>query len=248
MAELGRSSRPVPVPGEGLLGGPPGLCAQPAPGDRFVAGCFPARRCRCCDSFQVPAWTWAQPGGVQSASVQFSGPKRSSGPQAGDSLALTLRRQAGGVDVVIEGTGATPVMQQGRNGSSWVGQLTTASPAVLRYGAQNLSLPEAGIQSISLQGSGSSYQVQVVPMPGLPLARPVIGADGRNLVISFTTVPQLSSQTARPNLRTPAPCPRPPMPQACSPGLWRRPWEIWLWARWCCAIAVSSTSMAQRLT
>jgi type IV pilus assembly protein PilQ len=119
------------------------------------------------------------------------------------------------VDVVIEGTGATPVLQQGRNGNSWVGQLTTTSPAVLRYGAQNVSLPEAGIQSISLQGSGSTYQVQVVPMAGLPLARPVIGADGRNLVISFTTVPQLSSQTARPDLRTPG-----TVPQATyAPGL-----------------------------
>ena len=119
------------------------------------------------------------------------------------------------MDVVIAGTGATPILQQGRNGNAWAGQLTTASPAALRYGAQTLSLPEAGIQSISLQGSGSSYQVQVVPMPGLPLTRPVIGADGRNLVISFTTVPQLTSQTARPDLRTPG-----TVPQATyAPGL-----------------------------
>jgi len=158
----------------------------------------------------------SQPGNAPS--LVASNPPATSAPaapQGGISLALTLRRQAGGVDVVIEGTGATPVLQQGRNGNSWVGQLTTTSPAVLRYGAQNVSLPEAGIQSISLQGSGSTYQVQVVPMAGLPLARPVIGADGRNLVISFTTVPQLSSQTARPDLRTPG-----TVPQATyAPGL-----------------------------
>jgi type IV pilus assembly protein PilQ len=121
------------------------------------------------------------------------------------------------VDVVIEGTGATPVLQQGRNGTSWAGQLTTSSPAVLRYGAQNLSLPEAGIQSISLQGSGSTYQIQVVPLPGLPLARPVIGADGRNLVISFTTVPQLSSQSALPDLRTPGTVPQATYAPALQP-------------------------------
>ena len=138
-------------------------------------------------------------------------------PQGGVSLALSLRRSAGGVDVVIEGTGATPVLQQGRNGTSWAGQLTTSSPAVLRYGAQNLSLPEAGIQSISLQGSGSTYQIQVVPLPGLPLARPVIGADGRNLVISFTTVPQLSSQSARPDLRTPGTVPQATYAPALQP-------------------------------
>ena len=152
------------------------------------------------------------------------GPGAQPAPQGGVPLSLSLRRSAGGVDVVIEGTGATPVLQQGRNGNSWAGQLTTSSPAVLRYGAQNLSLPEAGIQSISLQGSGSTYQIQVVPLPGLPLARPVIGADGRNLVISFSTVPQLSSQSARPDLRTPGTVPQATyapalLPRAVAPPL-----------------------------
>jgi len=138
-------------------------------------------------------------------------------PQGVASLHLSLRRQAGGVEVVIEGTGATPVLQQGRNGNGWAGQLTTTSPAVLRYGAQNISLPEAGIQSISLQGSGSTYQIQVVPLPGLPLARPVIGADGRNLVISFSTVPQPSSQSARADLRTPGTVPQATYAPALQP-------------------------------
>jgi len=145
------------------------------------------------------------------------GPKAQLVPQGVASLHLSLRRQAGGVEVVIEGTGATPVLQQGRNGNSWAGQLTTTSPAVLRYGAQNLSLPEAGIQSISLQGSGSTYQIQVVPLPGLPLARPVIGADGRNLVISFSTVPQPSSQSARADLRTPGTVPQATYAPALQP-------------------------------
>lgn len=156
----------------------------------------------------------AAPGLVASNPPAISTPAT---PQGGASLALTLRRQAGGVDVVIEGTGATPVLQQGRNGNSWAGQLTTSSPAVLRYGAQNLSLPEAGIQSISLQGSGSTYTIQVVPLPGLPLARPVIGADGRNLVISFSTVPQLSSQSARADLRTPGTVPQATYAPALQP-------------------------------
>ena len=157
--------------------------------------------------------------GAASSSLQAAAtsPGAQAAPQGGVSLSLTLRRSAGGVDVVIEGTGATPVLQQGRNGNSWAGQLTTSSPAVLRYGAQNLSLPEAGIQSISLQGSGSTYSIQVVPLPGLPLARPVIGADGRNLVISFSTVPQLSSQTARPDLRTPGTVPQATYAPALQP-------------------------------
>jgi len=165
----------------------------------------------------------ATPGGAPGQ----PGPGALPAPQGGATLHLTLRRQAAGLDVVVEGTGATPVLQQGRNGNSWAGQLTTSSPVVLRYGPQNLSLPEVGIQSISLQGSGSSYQIQVVPMPGLPLERPVIGADGRNLVISFSTLPRVSGQmvqTARPDLRTPGTVPQasyaPPLqPRAVAPPL-----------------------------
>ena len=155
--------------------------------------------------------------GPSSPQAAATSPGAQAAPQGGVSLSLSLRRSTGGVDVVIEGTGATPVLQQGRNGNSWAGQLTTSSPAVLRYGAQNLSLPEAGIQSISLQGSGSTYQIQVVPLPGLPLARPVIGADGRNLVISFSTVPQLSSQSARADLRTPGTVPQATYAPALQP-------------------------------
>ena len=159
----------------------------------------------------------AQAAATSLVTASQPGPGAQPAPQGGVPLSLSLRRSAGGVDVVIEGTGATPVLQQGRNGNSWAGQLTTSSPAVLRYGAQNISLPEAGIQSISLQGSGSTYQIQVVPLPGLPLARPVIGADGRNLVISFSTVPQLSSQSARVDLRTPGTVPQATYAPALQP-------------------------------
>ena len=192
-AELFNSAVPLP----GALAGPGASRSKAAPTSQQVKA--------------TGLIASGQPGpGVQSAPQ--GGP-----PQAGASLFLSLRRSAGGVDMVIEGTGATPVLQQGFNGTSWVGQLTTSSPAALRYGSQKLSLPEAGIQSISLQGSGSSYQVQVVPLPGLPLARPVIGADGRNLVISFSTVSQLTTQTARPDLRTPGKVPQPTYAPALQP-------------------------------
>jgi type IV pilus assembly protein PilQ len=45
----------------------------------------------------------------------------------------------------------------------------------------------------------------------------VIGADGRNLVISFSTVPQLSSQSARADLRTPGTVPQATYAPALQP-------------------------------
>lgn len=156
----------------------------------------------------------AAPLSVQPASAAGSGP-----------LALSLRRSTGAVEIVIEGTGLAPVLQQGTMaGGGWAGQLRTATPSGLRLGPQRLSLPEAGLQLVSFQGSGNTFQIQVEPMPGAPLGRPVVSADGRNLVITFATVPQVSEQTARLDLRTPGAVPQPSyapplQPRAVAPPL-----------------------------
>lgn len=149
--------------------------------------------------------------GVESAQQ----PNASSQPllaQAGaaaGTLELRVRRQSDGLDLVIEGTGAGPQLQQNVSGSTWQGRLITASPNGLRRGPQRLSLPELGLQSISIDGSGSVFRIDVTPMPGVPLARPVVSADGRNLILSFPASPQVSLQTLRPNLDTPGRVPQP---------------------------------------
>jgi type IV pilus assembly protein PilQ len=143
---------------------------------------------------------------------------------AAGSLALTLRRSTDGVELVIEGTGAAPVLQQSRDGQSWRGDLQIAAPGSLRLGPQRITLPEAGLQSVSLDGSGRDYQLQVVPMPGAPLGRPVVSADGRNLIVSFSTQLQSTDQSVRFNLRQPGAVPQPSyapplQPRAVAPPL-----------------------------
>ena len=139
-------------------------------------------------------------------------------------MALTMRRTAGAVELVIQGTGAGPVLQQGAAAGAWIGQLRTPAATALRFGPQRIALPEAGLQSVSLSGSGSDYQLQVVPMPGAPLSRPVVSADGKNLVISFATAPQVTDQAARLDLRQPGTVPQPSFapplqPRAVAPPL-----------------------------
>ena len=112
-------------------------------------------------------------------------------------MQLQVRRLGNSVELVVEGAGPRPLLQQSSRGSSWQGQLSTASPTALRVGPQRISLPELGIQSVSLDGSGSSYSLSVIPMPGLPLARPVVSADGLNLILAFPTATQASLQTNR---------------------------------------------------
>ena len=139
-------------------------------------------------------------------------------------MVLRIRRSQGTVELVIEGTGAAPVLQQGPNGSGWQASLRTDSPTNLRLGPQSLSLPELGLQAVTFTGSGRDYQLQITPTSGFPLARPVVSADGRNLVIAFSTPPQFSNQTSRLDLRTPGTVPvptyAPPLqPRAVAPPL-----------------------------
>ena len=125
-------------------------------------------------------------------------------PVATGSMQLQVRRLGNSVELVVEGAGPGPQLQQSSRGSGWQGQLLTATPTGLRFGPQRISLPELGIQSVSLDGSGSNYSLSVTPMPGVPLARPVVSADGLNLILAFPTAPQASLQTNRLDLSQPA--------------------------------------------
>jgi type IV pilus assembly protein PilQ len=142
----------------------------------------------------------------------------------GGSLQLRVRRMPDALELVIEGTGAAPQLQQSSSGSGWEGQLVTAQATGLRVGPQRLSLPEVGLQTITLEGSGRSYRVAVTPMPGYPVGRPVVSADGNNLILSFPSAAQATLQTNRLDLtspgRVPQPAYAPPLqPRAVAPPL-----------------------------
>lgn len=145
-------------------------------------------------------------------------------PQGGGSIQLKVRRQADAVELVVEGTGAGPQLQQSSSGNVWLGQVIIGTPGALRVGPQRLTIPELGLQSVSLEGSGTSYRLAVTPMQGVPLGRPVVSADGRNLIISFPASPQVSSTTARFDITQPGRIPGqaaiPPLqPRAVAPPL-----------------------------
>jgi type IV pilus assembly protein PilQ len=141
------------------------------------------------------------------------------------SLQLKVRRLPDAIEMIIEGTGPGPQLQQGGSGSGWQGQLFMATPAALRVGPQRLSLPEVGLQSISFDGGGQSFSLAVTPAPGINLGRPVVSADGRDLILTFASpVPQASLQTNRLNMAQPGAVPlptyAPPLqPRAVAPPL-----------------------------
>ncbi|MEB3319374.1 MAG: hypothetical protein VKI63_00345 [Cyanobium sp.] len=144
---------------------------------------------------------------------------------AATTVQLKVRRLPDAIELVIEGTGPGPQLQQSGSGPGWQGQVITAMPAVLRVGPQQLSLPEVGFQSISFSGVDRVFSLTVSPSPGVNLGRPVVSADGRDLILTFASpVPQARLEVSRFNLAQPGAVPlpsyAPPLqPRAVAPPL-----------------------------
>ena len=123
-------------------------------------------------------------------------------------MQLAVRRLPDGVELVISGTGAAPQVRQSLDGNRWQGQILTSQPAALRFGAQRLSMPELGLQLVSLQGSGTAFQLDILAANGLPVRRPTVSADGQNLILTFAAPAQVVQQTARLDLNQPGSIPQ----------------------------------------
>lgn len=145
--------------------------------------------------------------------------------QSQGSMNLRLRRGNQGVELVIEGVGDQPLLQQRLNGQVWEGSLQTQGAPGVRNGQVRLTDPVIGIQSATLVGSGSSYALKVTPSPGRPLQDPVVSANGRDLILKFPgLVAAPTLQTGRLNLNMPGRVPQtqyaPPLrPRAVAPPL-----------------------------
>lgn len=128
------------------------------------------------------------------------GPVRVVAPAA---MGLKVRRVRDAVEVVVENAGTGPQLEQTTRGTSWIGRLYTSRPSILPNGPQQIGVPEAGFQSISLDGGGTIYNLQVTPVAGFGVGRPLVSADGRDLVLSFPAPIQPSLQTMRSNVLVP---------------------------------------------
>jgi type IV pilus assembly protein PilQ len=155
--------------------------------------------------------------GGNPAAAASSGPPEALSPPISGSVEMKLRRLPGSVELVIEGTGAAPQLQQSASGYVWKGLLLTSQTNGLRLGPQRLALPEAGFESFSLEGSGRVYRIAVTPMPGMAVPRPVVSADGRSLVLSFNAPSRPQSQTRTPSLNTPGMVDQPAVLPALQP-------------------------------
>lgn len=169
---------------------------------------------------QLPLSTSAQnaqplPNGAASSSASPAVP-------AGGAIEMRVRRLPDAVELVIQGVGSSPQLQQSIRGANWEGILFLAEPGSLRRGPQSISLAEAGFQNISISGTGRGYRLQITPTSGGAVPRPVVSADGRDLILSFSAPSQPRLQTLQPSVTTPGWVPQtsfvPPLqPRAVAP-------------------------------
>jgi len=158
-------------------------------------------------SLLAAALIGASPAFAVAAGAQQAAPTAGTAPTTVEvrrrGMEMKVRRLSDSVEVVLAGVGAAPQLFQTTRGSTWEGRVMTPGPVSLRMGPQRLSLPEAGLQSISLDGSGNTFSVVVTPVPGYPVGRPVVSADGRDLILTFAASVQPTLQTSSPNLTAP---------------------------------------------
>ena len=178
----------------------------------------------------LPAISMAQASGLAAPRSGTGGAANSASGQAAatpvaGAMQLKVRRLSDSVELVIEGAGMAPQLRQSGGATGWQGDLTVASTSGLRVGPQRLSIPELGFQTITFDGSGSNYRIGINPVAGAPLGRPVVSADGQNLILSFpATSNSAGLPVARFNATQPGFIPRPAavpplQPRAVAPPL-----------------------------
>ena len=82
--------------------------------------------------------------------------------QTASPVALKLRKEPKHLDVIITGIGdSARVVQERSRATSWRGDITRSDQEVsMKQVAQQLAMPEMGLASVRLRGSGSSYQLR----------------------------------------------------------------------------------------
>ena len=142
-------------------------------------------------------------------------------------VALKLRKEPKHLDVMLTGIGdSARVVQEQSTDSTWRGDITRTDGGATDEVAQQVTMPEMGLASVRLRGSGSAYRLEVKSVTGIVLPQPKILATGEDLVLRFSglTGSAVTRQTGALDLRRPGrvaqPVAAPPMrARAVAPPL-----------------------------
>ena len=128
-------------------------------------------------------------------------------------VSLKLRKEPKHLDVMLAGIGdSARVVQEQSTKTSWRGEIARSNDElVTEVVPQQVSMPEIGVASVRLSGSGSSYRLEVKTVNGKVLPKPKILSTGEDLVLRFIglTGTSIARQTGSLDLRRPGRLPQP---------------------------------------
>ena len=127
-------------------------------------------------------------------------------------VSLRLRKESKHLDVMLAGIGGSArVVQERSSDTSWRGEIARSDEgSSTKSVAQQVAMPEMGLASVRLRGSGSTFQLEVTSVAGTDLPKPQILATGDDLVLRFRGLTGVAStrQTGSFDLRRPARIPQ----------------------------------------
>ena len=128
-------------------------------------------------------------------------------------VSLKLRKEPKHLDLMLAGIGdSARVVQERSSITSWRGEIVRSDEgSSTKEVAQQLAIPEMGLASVRLRGSGSTFQLEVTSVAGTVLPKPQILATGDDLVLRFRGLAGAIStrQTGSFDLRRPGRIPQP---------------------------------------
>ena len=102
-------------------------------------------------------------------------------------VSLKLRKEPNHLDVMLAGIGdSARVVQERSSKTSWRGEIIRSQDGLsTKNVAQQVAMPEMGLASVRLRGSGSTFQLEVISVADSVLPKPQILATGDDLVLRF---------------------------------------------------------------
>ena len=127
-------------------------------------------------------------------------------------VSLKLRKEPKHLDVMLAGIGgAARVVREQSTSTSWRGEIQRSDQGSSKEEvAQQVAMPEMGLASVRLRGSGSTFELEVTSVAGTVLPKPKILATGDDLVLRFRGLKDavITGQTGSFDLRRPGRIPQ----------------------------------------
>jgi type IV pilus assembly protein PilQ len=112
-------------------------------------------------------------------------------------------RYPGSIELRLVGMGPSPDVRKIKTDNGWLIEVNTGQPRAPLGSPKFLTMPDAGMDNISFDGSGTLWRLEVNALPGKTLGSPLVTANGRDVQVSFKAQPLPEMVAGSYDLNTP---------------------------------------------